>query len=245
VLLVRFRLNLESLWIYHRSITWSSAGRLGPAARNGCLQTGQRCYLSSVHRFLPPEPLALAGAGDVAGASRAGLRRVGRRLAPTAVGAAAVAGGVAVRYGAGTATAAAVIGAAALVTLAAIDLHRRRVPNAIVLPAAAVVLALRIAAEPARWWEWTAAAGAAFLVFFVLASLSRGGLGMGDAKLVFLIGALLGPSTVLGLALGTLAGAFAAVVALVKLGSSALKLALPYAPFLAFGALVTLLTARP
>jgi leader peptidase (prepilin peptidase)/N-methyltransferase len=168
-----------------------------------------------------------------------------RRRWATAASATAVAAAVVVRYQ-GAATGYVMAGAAAvLVVLAAIDLEQRRIPNQIVVPAALVVLAARIALDPARAWVWAAAAFGAALAFFLLAILRPGGLGMGDVKLVLLIGAGLGGAVVPALLIGTVAGALFGVFLIVRHGAEAGKRTIAYAPFLASGALVTLLLLRP
>jgi leader peptidase (prepilin peptidase)/N-methyltransferase len=163
----------------------------------------------------------------------------------TAAAAAALAAAVIARYH-GTTTGYVMAGTAAvLVVLAAIDLEQRRVPNQIVVPAAVVVLAARIALDPARAWVWAAAALGAAFAFFLLAILRPGGLGMGDVKLVLLIGAGLGGAVVPALLIGTVAGAVFAVVLLVRHGAEAGQRTIAYAPFLASGALVAILLLRP
>jgi leader peptidase (prepilin peptidase)/N-methyltransferase len=129
---------------------------------------------------------------------------------------------------------------AVLVTLAVIDLRTRRVPNKIVLPAAAVVLAAQIAISPGRWFEWTLAALGAFALFFVAAQLNPAGLGMGDVKLALLLGAALGWTVVAALLIGFLAAAAAGLVMLVRYGWAGRKAALPLVPFLAVGGIAAI-----
>jgi leader peptidase (prepilin peptidase)/N-methyltransferase len=167
-----------------------------------------------------------------------------RRLA-TAVAALAVGGAVLARYHGSAAGLVAAFAASVLVVLSIIDLERRRVPNLIVLPAAAVVLAARIALEPDRAWVWVAAAFGTALVFFVLAILRPGGLGMGDVKLMLLMGAALGGAIIPALLFGTLAAAFYGVALLVRHGADASRRTMAYVPFLASGALLALLVLRP
>ena len=81
---------------------------------------------------------------------------------------------------------------AVLVVIAAVDLERGIIPNRIVVPAGIVVLLGDIAAQPHRWREWTIAAFASMLVALVISLGTRGGIGMGDVKLAFLLGAGLG-----------------------------------------------------
>src|SRR5688572_27453755 len=57
--------------------------------------------------------------------------------------------------------------AAVLVLLSVIDLEERRLPNRIVLPSTAVVLAAQLAFHPDRAVEWIVAALAAALFLFV------------------------------------------------------------------------------
>ena len=134
--------------------------------------------------------------------------------------------------------------AVVLVVLAAIDLERGVIPNTIVLPAAAVVLLAHIAIHPSRTVEWLVAAAAAFTVFLVLALINPAGLGMGDVKLVFLLGAGLGWNVAAALILGTLAAAvFAVVLVLTRPGAGA-KTAFSLGPFLAAAAIIVLLLLR-
>lgn len=151
---------------------------------------------------------------------------------------------VLVRYGFTAAGQIAALACVALVVLSLIDIESRRLPNRIVLPAAALVLAARLITAPEHWAAWIGAAlgAAGFLLAFALAF--PGGLGMGDVKLAFLLGAMLGSALVPAAELGTLAGAAAAVVLLVRDGRGAFGRAIPFGPFLAFGAIaVTLLFA--
>jgi leader peptidase (prepilin peptidase)/N-methyltransferase len=132
----------------------------------------------------------------------------------------------------------AAVGCAALVVLAATDLEHRIVPNRIVLPAAAAVLALHTAVSPSL--EWALAAAGCAGVLFLVALAYPGGLGMGDVKLALLIGAMLGRTAPLALMLGTLLALVPSVVLFAKHGAAARKLAIPFAPFLALGAVIAL-----
>jgi prepilin signal peptidase PulO-like enzyme (type II secretory pathway) len=60
-----------------------------------------------------------------------------------------------------------------------------------------------------------------------------------------LLGAMLGSAVVPAALLGTLAGAAAAAVLLVRHGRSALGRTIPFGPFLAFGAIATVLLFAP
>lgn len=124
--------------------------------------------------------------------------------------------------------------------LAVIDLEVRLLPNRIVLPAIAAVLAWQLAFFPGRFAEAALAAlGAA--AFLLLPSLfRRGAMGMGDVKLAALLGAALGAPVALALAVGSIA-AWPVALALVVRGASVRGATIPFGPFLALGAAVVLL----
>ena len=129
--------------------------------------------------------------------------------------------------------------AAVLVLLSVVDLEHRIVPNEIVLPAAAVVLAARTALWPSAEWAIAAVGAAAFLL--VAALVYPAGLGMGDVKLVALIGAATGRWVVAALLIGFGAIFPFALGLLVVRGRAGLKTAVPFVPFLALGGLAALL----
>jgi leader peptidase (prepilin peptidase) / N-methyltransferase len=129
---------------------------------------------------------------------------------------------------------------AVLLVLAVIDIEQRILPNAIVLPAAAVILLADIVIAPSRTPEWTIAAFATALGAFALALVYRGALGMGDVKLAFLLGAALGRHVVLAVIVGMLAASVAAALVIMTRGLKARKEAIPFGPFLALGAFVAL-----
>jgi leader peptidase (prepilin peptidase)/N-methyltransferase len=125
-----------------------------------------------------------------------------------------------------------------LVVLSAIDFTHRIVPNRIVLPAALVVLVAQTVLEPSPEWALGALGAAGFL--FVAALAYPAGMGMGDVKLALLLGAMLGRTVSVGLMVGMVAALVPSVVLLARHGSAARKMGIPFAPFLAFGALVAL-----
>jgi leader peptidase (prepilin peptidase)/N-methyltransferase len=130
------------------------------------------------------------------------------------------------------------IGCAALVVATATDLERRIVPNWVVLPAAVAVLALQTIAHPSPVWAIGAVGASGF--FFLAALAYPGGMGMGDVKLALLIGAMLGRTTPVGVMLGLLFGLVPSIFLIARHGAGARKLGIPFAPFLAAGAVVSL-----
>jgi leader peptidase (prepilin peptidase)/N-methyltransferase len=127
---------------------------------------------------------------------------------------------------------------AALVAVSVVDLERRIIPNRIVLPAAAVVLAAQTLLFPSPQWA-LAAVGAS--VFLLLAALAYpAGMGMGDVKLALLLGAMLGRTVPVAMMIGMIAALVPATVLLIRHGSAARKMGIPFGPFLALGGIVAL-----
>jgi prepilin signal peptidase PulO-like enzyme (type II secretory pathway) len=130
---------------------------------------------------------------------------------------------------------------AVLVYLAAFDLEHRLIPNRVVLPAAAIVLAAQIVLYPNHSVEWLTAAACAAGFFFVTLLLYPPGLGMGDVKLALLLGAALGTNVVGAVLVGTVAAAVFGGVLVLRGGPQARKMAIAFGPFLALGGIVALL----
>jgi prepilin signal peptidase PulO-like enzyme (type II secretory pathway) len=126
----------------------------------------------------------------------------------------------------------------ALILLAAIDLKYRLLPNTIVLPTSLVVGLIVAASTPGDFLAHFLAGLALGGFFFAFAAFFPGSLGMGDAKLGFLLGIALGSKTV-GATLLAFAGLLvAALYVLASRGLSARKDALPFGPFLALGGIL-------
>jgi leader peptidase (prepilin peptidase)/N-methyltransferase len=130
--------------------------------------------------------------------------------------------------------------AATLVLLTVIDLDRRLIPDAIVLPTLAVVLVLQIAFHPNHTLEWVLATLGAALFFFIPLLVYPAGMGMGDVKLAALLGAALGRSVTVAVAAALFAAGLVAVYVLLREGAAARKKAIAFGPFLAFGGLLVL-----
>jgi leader peptidase (prepilin peptidase) / N-methyltransferase len=127
---------------------------------------------------------------------------------------------------------------AALVAVSVGDLERRIIPNRIVLPAAAVVLAAQTLLSPSP--EWALAAFGASLFLFLAALAYPAGMGMGDVKLALLLGAMLGRTVPVAMMIGMIAALVPSTVLLIRHGSAARKMGIPFGPFLAFGGIVGL-----
>jgi len=128
----------------------------------------------------------------------------------------------------------------ALVVLSAIDFERHILPDKIVLPATVAVLVAQLVLHPDQWLEWILASLGASLFLFTALLIYPKGMGMGDVKLALLLGAMLGYDVVVALMLGMLAALVPAIVLLVRHGAAARKMAIPFGPFLALGAVIAL-----
>jgi leader peptidase (prepilin peptidase) / N-methyltransferase len=131
-----------------------------------------------------------------------------------------------------------VVFAPTLVLLAVIDLDRRLIPDAIVLPALGAVFVLQIAFHPDHTLEWVLASLGAALFFFIPMLIYPAGMGMGDVKLAALLGAALGKSVTVAIGFAVLAGGAVALLVLARQGVGARKNAIAFGPFLAVGGLV-------
>ena len=127
---------------------------------------------------------------------------------------------------------------AVLVTVSATDLERRIIPNRIVVPASIVLLVAQTIVHPSV--EWILAAVGASGFFLIAALAYPGGMGMGDVKLAFLLGAVLGRSVVVALFAGMIFALVPSVVLLLRHGGTARKMAIPFGPFLALGGVLAL-----
>jgi leader peptidase (prepilin peptidase)/N-methyltransferase len=135
-------------------------------------------------------------------------------------------------------TAAAAIACATFVVVTATDIERRIVPNRVVLPSALAVLVLDTVWHLSPVWSVGALGLAGFL--FLAAVAYPGGMGMGDVKLAFMIGALLGRTAPVALMIALFAALMPSLVLIARHGKRARKMAIPFGPFLAFGAVVAL-----
>ncbi|MGH9257012.1 MAG: prepilin peptidase [Vicinamibacterales bacterium] len=139
--------------------------------------------------------------------------------------------------------------ASALIVLFAIDLQHQILPNVITLPGI-------VAGFAASWFlppGWLSsligiAAGGGILLATAEAYYRvRGqeGLGMGDVKMLAMIGAFLGwPQMILTLVLASFAGSLVGV-ALLASRRAGMQAALPFGTFLALGALVAAVAGEP
>jgi leader peptidase (prepilin peptidase)/N-methyltransferase len=133
-----------------------------------------------------------------------------------------------------------------LVPCAVIDAERRIIPNRITYPAALVAVLLGFALdaghEPRRLL-WAGIAGG-FLLLPAL--INPAGMGMGDVKLLTVMGLFLGRPVVVALFLALMGPVVVGVVLARRHGVRvARKSALPFGPYLALGGLIAALVGDP
>jgi leader peptidase (prepilin peptidase)/N-methyltransferase len=128
-----------------------------------------------------------------------------------------------------------------LVAIAVIDLRTRRIPNELVAALTVLSLAARSFAERGHLAESIVAGLAVFGFCLLLASVARGGFGMGDVKLAAALGFVLGKSVLLALVVGTTAGAVAGLIVIARRGSAGRRTTIAYGPYLALGGAVAIL----
>jgi prepilin signal peptidase PulO-like enzyme (type II secretory pathway) len=125
-----------------------------------------------------------------------------------------------------------------LILLAVIDAKHRLLLNVIVGPAILAVGVIVAASAPDSFLGHLAVAAAAGGFFFAFSAFFPGALGMGDTKLVFLLGLALGSKTIGAMFVAFVAVLFAALYVIAKRGPAARKETIPFGPFLALGGLV-------
>jgi leader peptidase (prepilin peptidase)/N-methyltransferase len=133
-----------------------------------------------------------------------------------------------------------------VVPVALIDLEYKVIPNRITAPAAVLALALGLALDPAgepeRIYACLVAGGAIAAVVF----LYPAGMGMGDAKLVAVLGLCLGTAVAVAVLVGVLAGVVVGVAVMAQRGvADGRKTKVPFGTFLALGAIVAVYAGAP
>jgi leader peptidase (prepilin peptidase) / N-methyltransferase len=129
---------------------------------------------------------------------------------------------------------------ALLVIVTVTDLERRVIPNTVLLAGAVAAVAIVAATDPSSLAQRGISALAAGSLLFGVALAYPRGMGMGDVKLVAVIGLYLGRAVAPALLVGFAAGALVGLVLIARQGASARKQAIPFGPFLALGGIVGL-----
>jgi leader peptidase (prepilin peptidase)/N-methyltransferase len=132
-----------------------------------------------------------------------------------------------------------------LVPIALIDYDSQLIPNRLTLPAAVVGIVLGTALDPGGEVERLIAGLAGGLLLMLPSLLHPSGMGMGDAKLVGVLGLYLGaavaPAFFVALVIGTIGG----VAIMMRKGVAAgRRTRVPFGPFLALGGVIGVLAGN-
>ena len=128
----------------------------------------------------------------------------------------------------------------ALVIVTVTDLEHQLIPDRITLPGVAAGFLASLVIPGPAWVDSLIGILGGGGIFFVIIALSGGGMGGGDMKLAAMVGAFLGwKLTLLALFLGVFVGGFVAVALLVG-GLRSRKDPIPFGPFVALGAAISL-----
>jgi leader peptidase (prepilin peptidase)/N-methyltransferase len=129
-----------------------------------------------------------------------------------------------------------------LVIVALIDLDHKIIPNAITLPGMVIGLGLSIGALPISPLFSLCGLMIGGAIFYLIALVSKGGMGGGDIKLIAMIGAFLGLHGVLfTIFASSLLGSVVGLM-LILLGKKGRKDRVPFGPFLSCGAVLFMLS---
>jgi leader peptidase (prepilin peptidase) / N-methyltransferase len=205
--------------------------------RRSIVSPGSAC-MSCGHEIAWHDNVPLVSWLALRGRCRSCGRRIPARYPAVELATALLVAGCVWKFGPHAEAAVAAFFCLALVAVSATDLEHRVIPNRIVLPAAAVVLAAQTALQLSPAWALGAIGASGFL--FAAALAYPRGMGMGDVKLALLLGAMLGKTVIVAMFLGMLSALVPAVYLLARHGGAARKTAIPFGPFLALGGVVAL-----
>ena len=125
-----------------------------------------------------------------------------------------------------------------LVPITLIDLEVRLIPNVLTIAGSVAALAILAATDPGAIPGHLIAAAAGGGLLFVIVFVYPRGMGMGDAKLVAMLGLFLGRSVGVAMFAGFFAGSIVGLAIMARVGvAGGRKKAIPFGPYLALGGL--------
>lgn len=125
-----------------------------------------------------------------------------------------------------------------LVIITISDIAYMLIPNKVLLFFLVPLVGARILSPLTPWWNSILGAVIGFGILFLIAVLSKGGMGGGDIKLFFVIGIVLGVKlTLLTLFLASLIGAIVGIISLKK-AKKGRKTPIPFGPSIAIAAII-------
>jgi leader peptidase (prepilin peptidase)/N-methyltransferase len=133
---------------------------------------------------------------------------------------------------------------ALLVAVSFIDLEHFLIPNRLVLAGVILGIGFDFFIPDISFWSALLGAVTCSGFLFLVALVSRGGMGLGDVKLAVVTGLFLGwPEGPVGLLAGVCAGGLLGIV-LLATGIKGRKDPVPFGPFIALGAMIALFWGR-
>ena len=133
----------------------------------------------------------------------------------------------------------------ALLVITVIDLDYQIIPDRISLPGIPIAFACAVCLGRITWLDSLLGAAIPAALFLAIIVLSRGGMGLGDVKLIAMIGALLGwKLALLTILVGAVAGSAVGIGLMVFQGKGR-KTAVPFGPFLSLGAIISVACGTP
>ncbi|WP_144513962.1 A24 family peptidase [Bacillus sp. FJAT-22090] len=126
-----------------------------------------------------------------------------------------------------------------LVIITVSDIAYMLIPDKILLFFIIPLIIARVFSPLTPWWDSVAGAVIGFGVLFLIALVSKGGMGGGDIKLFFVIGIVLGlTNTLLTLFLASVIGTVVGIIVLRK-AKKGRKTPIPFGPSIAIAAILT------
>lgn len=127
-----------------------------------------------------------------------------------------------------------------LIMITVSDLYYQIIPDKILFPFFLLFILYFVVFPPQNWLVHLLGMGLGFLVFYLVALLSRGGMGGGDIKLFAVAGFVLGyPLLFVSILLATVTGSLFGII-LIFMKKGKLKSGIPFGPFIAAGSLVAI-----
>lgn len=126
-----------------------------------------------------------------------------------------------------------------LVIITVSDIAYMLIPNKVLLFFLPLFVVGRILVPLTPWWDSLLGAAVGFCLLYLVALLSRGGMGGGDIKLLFVLGIVLGTlKTLLTLAFASAIGLVIGIVVL-RITKKGRKTPVPFGPSIALAALIS------
>ena len=125
-----------------------------------------------------------------------------------------------------------------LVIITVSDIAYMIIPDKVLLFFLPLIIVTRLVSPLEPWWDMFVGAIVGFGILYLIAIISRGGMGGGDIKLFFLIGLVLGTvQTLLTLFVAALIGMIVGIIILKKNGKGR-KTPVPFGPSIAAAAII-------